>query len=132
MDVTRGHRGGELARPRGKRFVLAGLLAVIAAAGIALGGARWSIANGVRQCRQLARSAYPRAADDTAALIAFVRSEQHSLAARNRAVWALGRSGDRRALDPLRSFYTGAECDHERFLCQRELAKAIRRCDGTP
>lgn len=65
------------------------------------------------------------------ALIAYVSSESHSLKKRNRAVWALGQIGDKRALAVLESFYTGGDCDHEKHLCQGELKKAIDLCKGS-
>ena len=68
--------------------------------------------------------------DRVLALIAFVESEKHPLKERNRAVWALGRLGDPRALPVLEKYYTGAPCDHEHALCQGELSKAIRLCKG--
>jgi len=64
------------------------------------------------------------------ALIQLVESEHHTLRERNRAVWALGRLRDRRGLPVLEKHYTGGECDHARFLCQRELRKAIDLCNG--
>lgn len=68
--------------------------------------------------------------DGVEALVALVQSDAHSLAERNRAVWALGQLRDKRALEPLGRLYTGGECDHEKFLCQRELKKAIDKCSG--
>lgn len=68
--------------------------------------------------------------DEVDALAAFVQSENHTLAERNQAVHALGRLGDARAVSVLTRVYTGAECDHGRFLCQVELRKAIARSDG--
>ncbi len=62
------------------------------------------------------------------ALIAYIQSEKHSLRDRNRAVWALGRIGDKRALPVLEQFCTGKPCDHDKYLCQREINKAIDLC----
>ncbi len=66
--------------------------------------------------------------DGIDALMALVQSEQHTLKDRNRAVWALGQLRDRRALPVLLTYYTGGPCDHNRYLCQRELKKAIALC----
>lgn len=30
----------------------------------------------------------------------------------------------------LKSVYTGAPCDHDKYLCQYELGKAIKLCGG--
>lgn len=68
--------------------------------------------------------------DEVEALLGFVQSERRTLAERNAAVHALGQIGDRRALPVLEGFYTGRECQHSKFLCQKELRKAIDRCDG--
>ena len=69
--------------------------------------------------------------DRVEALVQFVESEHHTLRERNRAVWALGRMRDRRGLPVLEKHYSGGDCDHARFLCQRELRKAIDLCNGT-
>jgi hypothetical protein len=68
--------------------------------------------------------------DDVGALTALLRSEQAPLEDRNHAVRALGQVGDARAVPVLERYYTGQPCDHQRFLCQRELEKAIKRCNG--
>lgn len=69
--------------------------------------------------------------DGVEALVQLVQSDHHTLQERNRAVWAIGRLRDRRGLPLLEKYYTGGECDHARFLCQRELRKAIDLCNGT-
>jgi hypothetical protein len=68
--------------------------------------------------------------DEVQALIQFVQSEQHTLPDRNRAVWALGRLRDPRAIDVLKRYYTGEDCQHDKFLCQSELRRAIDMCSG--
>lgn len=68
--------------------------------------------------------------DNIEALMAYVDSEKHTLKKRNRAVWALGKIGDVRALPVLEKYYTGQPCNHIRYLCQYELKKAIKLCKG--
>lgn len=68
--------------------------------------------------------------DRVAALLRFAEDDRHSYSERNRAVWALGQLGDRRALAGLRKHHTGKPCDHARSLCQRELGKAIKLVEG--
>ncbi len=68
--------------------------------------------------------------DRVEALIAQVDCDTCSLAERNRAVWALGQLADKRALPILKKYYTGQPCDHSRLICQREVTKAIRWCEG--
>ncbi len=90
----------------------------------------WSIRSSVKEISAEATRQYP--GDRIEALIAYVNSDDHSLRQRNRAVWALGRIGDKRALPLLAKSYTGRPCDHDKLLCQRELQKAIRLCKGGP
>lgn len=88
-----------------------------------------SIGSGVRSISEEATQLYP--GDKITALVAYMNSEDHSLQKRNRAVWALGQLGHKRALPALEKFYTGQACDHDKYLCQRELKKAVRLCRGS-
>ncbi len=63
------------------------------------------------------------------ALVACLEDSTLNLKERNRAIWALGQLGDRRALPALRQHHTGQPCDHAQALCQHELDKAIRLID---
>ncbi len=73
---------------------------------------------------------YPQAADEIEALIMRMQLEDCRMKDRNMAVWALGRLADERALEALKQEYTGRPCEHDKFLCQYELQKAICRCGG--
>jgi len=111
------------------------IIVVTVASGLVLGACafgalRWEIQSALDESCRLAQAAHPHPGDDIAALLAFARSPSHSLRQRNHAVWALGQARDPRALPFLESCYTGAPCDHERGLCQHELAKAIACCRG--
>jgi hypothetical protein len=88
----------------------------------------FDIRSGVKQISAEATQQYP--GDRVEALIAYVKSEDHSLRKRNLAVWALGQIGDKRALPVLTESYTGQPCDHDHYLCQGELQKAIKLCQG--
>ena len=88
----------------------------------------WSIRSSVIDVSAEAVREHP--GDGIEALMACVDSDNHSLKQRNRAVWALGQIGDKRALGVLEKWYTGGPCDHDTSLCQRELAKAINLCYG--
>ena len=69
--------------------------------------------------------------DRVQALIACVDSREYSYHERNRAIWALGQLGDRRALPSLKDHLTGQPCDHERDgFCQGELKDAIQKLEG--
>lgn len=108
--------------PRVSWFWLAVLiLALLLVAGFA--AVKWSIHSDVSDATAMAVREFP--GDGVEALIAVVESEDHPLAERNRAVWALGQTGDSRALPALERYYTGGACDHARRLCQHELKKAI-------
>jgi hypothetical protein len=87
------------------------------------------IRSGVKKISAEATQQYP--GDRVEALITYVKSEDHSLRQRNYAVWALGQIGDKRALPVLKQFYTGGPCDHAHCLCQYELQKAIKLCEGS-
>jgi hypothetical protein len=69
--------------------------------------------------------------DKIEALISVLESDTQSLNEKNKAIWALGKLRATRALPILRSLKTEAECDHSRFVCQRELDKAISTIEGT-
>jgi hypothetical protein len=67
----------------------------------------------------------------TSALMEYLQDETgHNLKERNQAVWALGQLGNQDALPVLKKYYTGQECQHDKFLCQWELEKAIKLADG--
>ena len=68
--------------------------------------------------------------DQVESLIAFVRAEETPVRDKSTAIMLLGELRDPRALETLEPLYTGAECDHQRFVCQRELGKAIDRVSG--
>jgi len=89
----------------------------------------FSIRSGIKRISAEAIQQYP--GDRVEALISYVKSEDHSLRKRNLAVWALGQIGDKCALPVLNQFYTGGPCDHGHYLCQGELQKAIKLCEGS-
>ena len=95
---------------------------------VAFAGICFSIRSGVQEIARTAVHHYP--GDRVEALMKYAESPNHSLAQRNRAVWALGQIGDKRALPLLENHRTGQPCDHGSALCQREIAKAIDACNG--
>jgi hypothetical protein len=111
-----------------KRVLVYGILSCSALVLIMFVTACWAIRSEVKVMCAKATNEFPGNRVD--ALIAYVSSESHCLAERNRAVWALGQIGDKRALAVLESFYTGGDCNHEKHLCQRELRHAIYGCKG--
>ena len=111
-----------------KRVLVYGVLSCLVFVLVMFVAICFSIRSAVKQMSAEATKEFP--GDRVEALIAYVKSENHSLKKRNRAVWALGQIGDKGALSVLDSFYTGGECDHEKQLCQRELKHAIYGCKG--
>lgn len=109
-----------------KKILICGILTCLVFVLIVYGMACWSIRSGVEEICAEATQEYP--GDKVEALIAYVQSENHNLKDRNRAVWASGQIGDKRALSVLEKFYVGESCDHDKYLCQHELKKAIDLC----
>jgi len=114
------------------RLLLISVSVCVLLAGAALGAIFWSIHQSVHKCTVLAQEAHPSPGDDVAALVAYMNSDEHDLQQRNLAVWTLGRLRDPHALASLQAVYTGELCDHSKYLCQYELAKAITLCGGIP
>lgn len=75
-----------------------------------------------------ARSQY--SGDRVTALISVLNSDDQRLKAKNEAIWALEYVGDERALPVLKGLQTGTDCNHHRFVCQRELKRAIDYIEG--
>ena len=96
----------------------------------AIGLIRRSIQNSLDQWCVKAQEAHPHPGDNVAAMIEYIQSDSHSLHDRNLAVWALGQARDSRALPALEGYYYGAKCEHNSHLCQMELSKAIKLCNG--
>jgi hypothetical protein len=69
--------------------------------------------------------------DRVEALISVISSETQSLFNKNDAIWTLAYIGDQRALPALKSLQTGMECDHNGFVCQRQLKRTIGYIEGT-
>jgi hypothetical protein len=113
-------------RPRVRTWIIALVTLVVLYS--ALAGLAWWVRLGAHDVAVQAQHDF--AGDEVQALLGVVQSERHSLTDRNRAVYALGLIGDARALPVLQRFYTGGDCDHARLLCQKELHKALDRCNG--
>ena len=114
------------------RVVLVCASLVVGLAGAAFGALYGWIQWDARRKARAVWAAYPQAPDAVTALILRVQSQDCPLPQRNRAVWMLGRLADARALETLNKMVTGRPCDHDLYLCQYELQKAIRRCGGQP
>ena len=69
--------------------------------------------------------------DRVEALISVLKSETLSLTEKNQAIWTLEYVGDERALEVLKKLQTGTECNHSKYVCQRELKRAIGNIEGS-
>ena len=111
-----------------KKIMITGLFILITVMGIAYMGLRIWFKS---EINQICNHAMTRnEGDKIEALIAILNSEDQSLKTKNNAIWALGKLNDQRALPVLRKLQTGNECDHSRYVCQRELQKAIDNLEG--
>ena len=116
-----------------RHTIVAGLIILLVVTGVVLAGCATLgsvIGTEVRAVTRQAEAVY--GGQGTEALVKMIADEQRPLPERNRAVWAAGQWGDPRALPLLNTLYTGEECDHDAFLCQRELRKAVALCRGGP
>lgn len=89
------------------------------------------IGNSVKDVCQISQTKYE--GDCVGSLVVSVDDENNSFRERNRAIWALGQLGDKRALIVLESNYTGVEKNREPLnenLSQYELEKAIKLTKG--
>ena len=100
-------------------FVLLGVLYVLFCLGIG---------SHVKPICAEAMRQYP--GDRIEAVLAYIESDKHSMRERNKAVWALGYLGDKRAVPVLKKHLTGEPCEHDKYLCQGELVKAIKKCES--
>lgn len=116
-------------RKASKVFATVSLIGLVLCTG-AWGALRWQMQSALDECGRTAQAAHPHPGDHVAAMLDYAQSPSHSLRQRNRVIWALGQARDPRALPFLESARMGEPCDHERNLCQHELAKAIKLCQG--
>ena len=90
-----------------------------------------SIDVGITKQKQQAMARFP-GRDPSQALIELVDCEKCRLTERNRAVWALGQIREQRALPVLYKYFYDGPCNHEKFICQHELRKALKCIEGSP
>lgn len=111
-----------------KKVIITGLIVVTAVVGLTYLGFRIWFKSEINQICNNAVSLYE--GDKIEALIVLLESDKQSLKTKNNAIWALGKLNDQRALPVLKKLKTGNECDHTRYVCQRELGKAIDNLEG--
>jgi hypothetical protein len=125
---VRDHALGVSKRTRIKKIFVYGISLCLVSLTILFVLLVWQIHSHVEMICVKACQKHP--GDRVEALIAYIFSDEHSLQDRNHAIWALGHIGDERALPALEKLYTGMPCDHEKFVCQYELRKAIDKVKG--
>ncbi len=109
-----------------KRHLLTGTAVALLAVAVAVVLLSLSIELGFQRICEVATQKYP--GERMHALLARVESKGSSYHEKNRALWALGHLGDRRALHFLGSHLTGKPCDHENDVCcQGELQEAMHK-----
>ncbi len=110
-----------------RRILLRGILIVLLACVVVIILLSLWIELHIKKTCEMATRKYP--GDKVEALIIFADSKENSLRANNRAFWALGQLGDKRALPFLQNLLTGEPCDHETNLCQGEIQEAIQKLE---
>ena len=116
-----------------KRPLLWGLAAIVVIGASVLWLIMHWISSDVRATCYEARQEFEGACVE--ALIAYTKSDQHTLQERNNAIWALGEIGDKRALPALEELLRTEKpcpspCNVSACICQYSLEKAIRLCEG--
>ncbi len=111
-----------------KKVILTALIVISSATGLTYLGFRIWFKSEINQICNHTMSLY--GGDKIEAIIALLESDEPDLKTRNNAIWALGKLNDQRALQVLMKLRTGKECDHARYVCQRELEKAIDNLEG--
>ena len=119
-------------KSRLRRILLWGIPIVLLVCVVGLILLSFWIELGVKKVCRVAAQKYP--GDKVEALMMSVETKEYGYKAyrysvNNRAFWALGQLGDKRALPFLRKFVTSEPCDHETNLCQGEITKAINKLE---
>lgn len=121
----------ERKKPNFRKFLLVALMVTVGAGLILFTGALAWIGFETYALEQKAVAAFPGGTDATQSMLGYINDASLPLSDRNEMVWAIGRKSDRDALPALLALYTGQPCDHDAYLCQYELSKAINRCGGS-
>jgi hypothetical protein len=111
-----------------KNRIVAGIVAVLLVLGAAYGLLSWQRYNSIRSICE--RAAAGDASDRIGALLTYMKSEGTDFEEKNRVIWALGELRDPAVLDELTALHGSETCDHGRFVCQREVRKAINKITG--
>jgi hypothetical protein len=121
-------RKGSVGGPGGRKLFGVAFLAILVLFVTAYGLLSWQRYKAIRTVCAKAQAEHPGSRIE--ALVSSLNSTEVSLEEKNRIVWVLGECRDESALPVLRSLYHSETCDHSRFVCQREIRKALRKIDG--
>ena len=91
------------------------------------------IYSGVKSICEIASNKFE--SDNVEALISLIESDEFSFKQKNKAIWALGQIGDRRALPLLRKLDTDEiqekPLDSDKYIVQYSVEKAIRQINSS-
>jgi hypothetical protein len=114
-----------------KALIFGPIILIIAAASICV-LFYFSIFSGVKSICSEAKKEFN--GDSVEALMTLIESDKFGFREKNKAIWALGQIGDRRALPLLEKLNTGevqkAPYNPEKYIVQYTVKKAIKQCKG--
>ena len=118
-------------RSQWERVLIFGpIILIIAAAIYAI--SCFSIFSGVKSICFEAKKEFK--GDSVEALMALIESDKFGFQEKNKAIWALGQIGDKRAMPLLEKLNTGevqkAPYNTDKYIVQYSVKKAIKQCKG--
>ena len=119
-------------RSRWEKVLIFGPIILIIAAAAIYAFSCFSIFSGVKSICSEANKEFK--GDSVEALMALIESDKFGFREKNKAIWALGQIGDKRALPLLEKLNTGevqkAPRNPEKYIVQYTVKKAIKQCKG--
>ena len=120
------------ARSQWERVLIFGPIILIIAAASIYAISCFSIFSGVKSICLEAKKEFKK--DSVEALMALIESDKFGFREKNKAIWALGQIGDKRALLLLEKLNTGevqkAPYNPDKYIVQYSVKKAIKQCKG--
>ncbi len=115
-----------------RKFILSVILIGLAVLIILFAVSLRMIYTGVESICEIASNKFET--DNVEALISLIESDEFSFKQKNKAIWALGQIGDRRALPLLRKLDTDEiqekPLDSDKYIVQYSVEKAIRQINS--
>jgi hypothetical protein len=115
-------------KPGFRKLIASALVIIVIGALTFYGVLSWQRYEAIRDV--LAKAQAERAGGRIEALTSYLGSADVDLEEKNRVIWVLGELRDERAIGMLRRLHVAQTCDHSRFVCQREVRKAIAKVNG--